>query len=82
MSAGRGWIAVVAVMLGRANPLLVAGARALFGLADAFGIRMQANGLPSRPAAVAPYAVTLAAPAIGRRRAARRSTRPWQSVAG
>lgn len=80
MSAGRGWIAVVAVMLGRSNPLLVAGACGLFGLADAFGIRLQASGLPSQLTDVAPYVVTLAALVISRRTGRRRET--WQSVAG
>jgi simple sugar transport system permease protein len=39
MSAGRGWIAVVAVMLGRNNPLYAAAACVLFGFDDAIGVR-------------------------------------------
>jgi ABC-type uncharacterized transport system permease subunit len=68
MSAGRGWIAVVAVMLGRANPLYVAAACALFGFADAFSIRLQSQGLPNQLTDIAPYVVTLVALVISHRR--------------
>jgi ABC-type uncharacterized transport system permease subunit len=68
MSAGRGWIAVVAVMLGRANPLYAAGACALFGLADAMSIRLQGEGLPNQLTDIAPYVVTLAALVISHRK--------------
>jgi ABC-type uncharacterized transport system permease subunit len=61
MSAGRGWIAVVAVMLGRAHPLYASAACVLFGLADAVGLQLQGQGLPSQLTQVAPYLVTLAA---------------------
>ena len=47
MSAGRGWIAVVAVMLGRNNPLYAAAACVLFGFADAFSIRLQSRACPT-----------------------------------
>lgn len=59
MSAGRGWIAVVAVMLARAHPLGVLGAAVLFGFVDAVGFRLQAFGLPPQLTDVGPYAVTL-----------------------
>jgi len=68
MSAGRGWIAVVAVMLGRANPLYAASACALFGLADAMSIRLQGEGLPNQLTDIAPYVVTLAALVISHRK--------------
>jgi ABC-type uncharacterized transport system permease subunit len=61
MSAGRGWIAVVAVMLGRNHPVYTALACVLFGFADAIGLRLQAGGLPSQLTDIAPYVVTLAA---------------------
>jgi simple sugar transport system permease protein len=61
MTAGRGWIAVAAVMLGRARPLAVAGACVLFGLSDALGLRLQGEGLPNQITDSAPYLVTLAA---------------------
>lgn len=61
MTAGRGWIAVAAVMLGRARPLAVAAACVLFGLSDALGLRLQGQGLPNQITDSAPYLVTLAA---------------------
>jgi general nucleoside transport system permease protein len=61
MTAGRGWIAVAAVMLGRAHPLAVAAACVLFGLSDALGLRLQGEGLPNQITDAAPYVVTLAA---------------------
>ncbi len=67
MSAGRGWIAVVAVMLGRNNPLLAALACVLFGFADAVGLRLQSLGMASQLTDIAPYLVTLAALLLGRR---------------
>jgi len=61
MSAGRGWIALVAVLLGRAHPIGVLGAAFLFGLADAIGFRLQGAGLPSQFTGALPYVVTLVA---------------------
>ena len=61
MTAGRGWIAVVAVMLGRAHPLGIAVACLGFGLADAIGLRLQGQGLPNQITDIAPYAITLLA---------------------
>lgn len=68
MSAGRGWIAVVAVMLARAHPVGVLGACLLFGYADALGFRLQGNGLPSQITEAAPYVVTLIALILARKR--------------
>ncbi|HLH51902.1 MAG TPA: ABC transporter permease [Roseiarcus sp.] len=79
MSAGRGWIAVVAVMLGRANPIYVAGACALFGLADAMSVRLQGEGLPNQLTDISPYAVTLAALVISHRKR-RRAALPSSEV--
>jgi simple sugar transport system permease protein len=67
MTAGRGWIAVVAVMLARANPLGTLAACVLFGFAEAFGFRLQGNGLPAQITDAAPYVVTLIALLIARR---------------
>lgn len=68
MSAGRGWIAVVAVLLGRANPWGVAAAVALFGLSEAVGFRLQGNGMPSQITDVLPFALTLLALVFARKR--------------
>jgi simple sugar transport system permease protein len=59
MSAGRGWIAVVAVMFGQAHPLGVLAASLLFGLADSIGFRLQGLQMPSQFTAMVPYVVTL-----------------------
>lgn len=59
MSAGRGWMAVVAVMLGRAHPWGVLGASFLFGFTDSLGFRLQGLRLPSQFAEMLPYLVTL-----------------------
>jgi ABC-type uncharacterized transport system permease subunit len=60
MSAGRGWIAVVAVMLGQANPLGVAATSLLFGFTDSLGFRLQGLNLPSQLTEAVPYLATLA----------------------
>ncbi|MCW2288518.1 ABC transporter permease [Leucobacter luti] len=59
MSAGRGWIAVVVVMLARAHPVGVLGAALLFGFADAIGFRLQSFGLPQQLTDAGPYVLTL-----------------------
>ncbi|MBC6459618.1 ABC transporter permease [Actinomadura sp. HBU206391] len=75
MTSGRGWIAVVAVMLGRAAPLGVLLAALLFGVVEALGFRLQGQGLPQQAADAAPYVVTLVAlfASTARRRARRPS---------
>jgi simple sugar transport system permease protein len=80
MSAGRGWIAVVAVMLARNNPLYAALACVLFGFADAFSIKLQSGGLPNQLTDIAPYLVTLAALIVSHRRR-RRAGLPIADVA-
>lgn len=59
MSAGRGWIAVVAVMFGRAHPAGVLGACLLFGFTESLGFRLQGLRLPSQLTESLPYLVTL-----------------------
>lgn len=71
MSSGRGWIAVVAVMLGRAHPAGVLGASLLFAFAEGLGFRLQGNGLPVQITDALPFAVTLIALVIARKRFAR-----------
>ena len=59
MSAGRGWIAVVAVLFGRAHPIGVFLASLVFGLADSVGFRLQGLRMPSQFTGMVPYIVTL-----------------------
>lgn len=73
MTAGRGWIAVVAVMLGRAAPVGVLLATLLFGLAEAAGFRLQGVGLPQQATDAAPYVVTLVALFLSTARRRRRT---------
>jgi len=73
MSAGRGFIAIAVVALGRWNPLLVLIAALFFGAAAALQFLLQAVGLdlPYQFFLALPYVVTLAALAgrVGRGRA-------------
>jgi general nucleoside transport system permease protein len=61
MTAGRGWVAVVAVLLAQAAPFGVLFAALLFAAAEAFGFRLQGVGLPSQLASAMPYVLTLIA---------------------
>jgi len=61
MSAGRGWIAVVAVLLTRGRPLPLLGVAILFGTADSLSVRIQGLGLPQQATDALPYLVTLVA---------------------
>jgi simple sugar transport system permease protein len=73
MSAGRGFIAIAIVVLGRWHPLGVAGGALLFGAASALQFAFQAMGwnAPYQLFLVIPYLLTLAAlaGAVGRARA-------------
>ncbi|MEA2443853.1 MAG: ral nucleoside transport system permease protein, partial [Thermoleophilales bacterium] len=62
MTAGRGWIALIAVMLGRWNPVGAAAGCVLFGVGDALQFRFQALGydLPYELFYAVPYLLTLA----------------------
>lgn len=72
MSAGRGWIAVVAVMLGNAHPVGVFLSSLLFGFSDALGFRLQGSMLPYQFSDMIPYIVTLLAVFINQARKRRR----------
>lgn len=64
MTAGRGFIALAAVIFGRWRPFGTAAAVLLFALADAFQIRVQALGIvhiPFQFLVMLPYLVTLIA---------------------
>ena len=71
MSAGRGWIAVVAVLLGRAHPFAVLGACLLFGTAEGLGFRLQGNGMAVQITDALPWVITLVALIVARRRFSR-----------
>ncbi len=71
MSGGRGFIALVAVLLARSNPWGAAAAALGFGLADALGFRLQALSLPPQVVQLVPYLAGLAALVLFRRRVGR-----------
>lgn len=84
MSAGRGFIAIAVVVLGRWNPVGVAVAALVFGAATALQFWIQALGLqiPYQAVLALPYALTLAALAgvAGRVNAPAALGKPLQSV--
>jgi len=59
MSAGRGWIAVVAVLLTRGRPLPLFLIAAIFGTVDSFSFRVQGLGLAQQFTDMMPYLATL-----------------------
>jgi ABC-type uncharacterized transport system permease subunit len=61
MTAGRGFIALVAVMFGRAHPFGVLGASLLFGFTYALTLRLQGIGVPTQFVAMLPYVATIVA---------------------
>ena len=73
MTQGRGFLALAAMIFGGWRPLPVLGACALFGFADAFQFRAQAEGvdLPHELMLALPYIVALAALATFAGRAGR-----------
>lgn len=83
MTAGRGFIALVAVIFGRANPLGVLAASLLFGFAYALTLRLQGVGIPPQFVAMLPYLATIAVLvllAVRRGAARRRALRPIEEV--
>lgn len=60
MTAGRGFIALVAVMFGRARPLPTMAAAILFGFAYALTLRLQGGIVPPQFVAMLPYVATIA----------------------
>lgn len=59
MSAGRGWIAVVAVLLSRGRPLPLFVIAVVFGVVDSLSFRVQGLGLPQQFTDMMPYLATL-----------------------
>lgn len=68
MSAGRGWIAVVIIMMCAARPIWILPAAVFFGLIDAMGVRAQAYGLPQQLTDALPYVLAIAVMAVSLRR--------------
>lgn len=61
MTAGRGFIALVAMMLGQSHPIGIVGSSLLFGFMDAVSIRMQGFSMPTQFTAMLPYVITIIA---------------------
>lgn len=61
MTAGRGFIALVAMMMGQSHPLGILASSLLFGFMDALSIRLQGFSLPTQFTSMLPYVLTIAA---------------------
>lgn len=59
MSAGRGWIAVVAVLLSRGRPLPLFIIAVVFGTVESLSFRVQGVGMPQQFTDMMPYLATL-----------------------
>lgn len=59
MSAGRGFIALAAMIVGKWNPLGAAAACLLFGFAESLEIQLQGAGLPTQFIQMIPYLATI-----------------------
>jgi ABC-type uncharacterized transport system permease subunit len=66
LTAGRGFIALAIVLLGRWDPYKVAFGSILFGVADALQLRLQVLdfAIPKEVLAIIPYVLAIAAMAI------------------
>jgi len=61
MTAGRGFIALVAMMMGQSHPLGILASSLLFGFMDALSIRLQGFSIPTQFTSMLPYVLTIAA---------------------
>lgn len=59
MSAGRGFIALAAMIVGKWNPLGAAGACFFFGLAESLQLQLQGAGIPTQFIQMIPYVATV-----------------------
>jgi general nucleoside transport system permease protein len=59
MSAGRGYIALAAMIIGKWNPLGAAAACLLFGFAESFTLQLQGAGIPTQFIQMLPYVLTI-----------------------
>jgi simple sugar transport system permease protein len=73
MSAGRGWIALAAVILVNGQPWGLALIALLFGLADGLGLFLQGYAVPAQFTGMVPYAATLLALFVYAQRKRRRA---------
>ena len=61
MSAGRGWIAVVIVLVTNGRPIPLLGLVLLFGFVDSLSLRLQGFGFPQQFTEMMPYIASLLA---------------------
>ncbi|HEY3251485.1 MAG TPA: ABC transporter permease [Ignavibacteria bacterium] len=59
MSAGRGYIALAAMIIGKWRPLPAALACLIFGFAESFTLQFQSSGIPTQFIQMLPYVVTI-----------------------
>lgn len=59
MSAGRGYIALAAMIIGKWNPLGAAAACLFFGFAESFTLQFQDSGIPTQFIQMLPYLLTI-----------------------
>ena len=59
MSAGKGFLALAAIMIGKGNPLKVFAACLIFAYSDALSVGLQGYKIPSQIVLMAPYLVTI-----------------------
>lgn len=59
MSAGRGYIALAAMIIGKWNPVGAAAACLLFGFAESFSLQFQGSGIPTQFIQMLPYVLTI-----------------------
>jgi len=59
MTAGRGFLALAAIMVGNGNPLKVMFASLVFGYTSALSVTLQSIGIPSQIVLCFPYAITV-----------------------
>ncbi|NPV81151.1 MAG: ABC transporter permease [Firmicutes bacterium] len=80
MTAGRGYIALAALILGKWKPLGVLAAAIFFGFADALQMRLQMASLPVQFIQMVPYLVTIIALAgvVGKSRAPSAINKPYE----
>lgn len=67
MTAGRGFVAIAAVVFGNWNPLAIVGTSLLFGLFEALQMYFQGRGIPSQFMQMIPYIATIVAVSMAKR---------------